>query len=657
MNNCWGDNMSSFAKANELYKQGKFQEAYDAYMALGKIFGESVVEYQLKELRKKIELTKSESIKVEPKTDPVSKSNPVKVEPKASPAQPNPIKSDSNSAKPVTENTKLVVEKKFVQQFIDQVDDYFKAMSPLKQNPLVSVIMTSHNAEKYIESAVYSLVDQSYDNIEIIIVDDCSSDRTVEILDRLTRSTKKIKHFRLNSNLGTYYAKNLGILQSKGDIIFFHDSDDICHKYRIEICVKALEDKPEAVAVRSAYARVNADDGSIVIVDGHQYKLGLITLGIKRSVFKEIGFFNCTTKASDDELFNRMRRHYTKAKIIDVSQPLYFNTMRANSLIGDMIDWKGESEIKQNFSASRANYVKSFTDVHDKSSDNFAKLFVFPTIRDLVPVDSDMTKLANPKIPVYVNVCSIPSREQKLKRVINILYNQCDHIHVYLDGYDKIPDFLKDKKIEVVLCQDKSKSIRDNGKFILLDRLVKENKDGYYITVDDDINYPIDYVNAMIKRLNYYDDKVVLGVHGVLLPKYLDRYFSSRRKVLSFYRRLEQDKLVHLLGTGTTVFRVNQFKGFSLAGLTHTGMADVFLAIECQRRSIPLITIARFDNWVSEMEKEASNLFTEFKDNDSVQTKLLTDSLVGQDVVFDNVLPSELLKKLPPFSALGFYRA
>ena len=121
-------------------------------------------------------------------------------------------------------------------------------------------------------------------------------------------------------------------------MIFFHDSDDVCHRNRIEISLQALENNPNKIAVRTAYARIDPISCNIIKVDGYDYKLGLITLGIKRSVFNKIGFFNCTTKASDDEFYNRMKSYYKKQNIIDISQPLYFNTMRAGSLISDMIE-------------------------------------------------------------------------------------------------------------------------------------------------------------------------------------------------------------------------------------------------------------------------------------------------------------------------------
>lgn len=615
----------SFSDAKKLYDDGKYDQALEAYQKIGAILGDKVVEFNINKCLDKIN-EDEKNINV------------------------NTISANTISAEYEKKNT--------VSNLIQQVNDYYKSLPKFQSNTLVSVIMTSHNSEQYIESAVNSLLDQSYQNIEIIIVDDYSQDNTIKILHRLSTTHKKVRYLQLNNNLGTYFAKNLGILHAKGDVIFFHDSDDVCHRNRIEISLQALENNPNKIAVRTAYARIDPISCNIIKVDEYDYKLGLITLGIKRSVFNKIGFFNCTTKASDDEFYNRMKSYYKKQNIIDISQPLYFNTMRAGSLISDMIEMdekQGGGGFFQKYSKSRSDYIKTFTQHQKSSMTKFVNTFVFPVIRDVLPVYEDMTKLANPTIPVYVNICSIPQRESKLKRVIGSLINQCDQIYVYLDGYAKIPDFLNHSKITVNQSTKKG-ILRDNGKFIMLEKLAASNKDAYYFAVDDDIIYPLDYVNTMIKKLNYYEDKVVIGIHGMTLPKDLDRYFSSRRKVFSFYKSLESDKLVHVLGTGTIAFNTKLFHGFQLNSFACTGMSDIFFAIECKKRHLAQIAIMRHDRWLQEMEKDTSTLFEEFKLNDSTQTNLAHKYRLNEYIDYGELnFSSALLEKLPKIPILLFY--
>ncbi|AFI46027.1 glycosyltransferase family 2 protein [Pasteurella multocida subsp. multocida] len=498
-------------------------------------------------------------------------------------------------------------------------------------NPLVSIIMTSHNTAQFIEASINSLLLQTYKNIEIIIVDDDSSDNTFEIASRIANTTSKVRVFRLNSNLGTYFAKNTGILKSKGDIIFFQDSDDVCHHERIERCVNILLANKETIAVRCAYSRLAPETQHIIKVNNMDYRLGFITLGMHKKVFQEIGFFNCTTKGSDDEFFHRIAKYYGKEKIKNLLLPLYYNTMRENSLFTDMVEWIDNHNIIQKMSDTRQHYATLFQAMHNETaSHDFKNLFQFPRIYDALPVPQEMSKLSNPKIPVYINICSIPSRIAQLQRIIGILKNQCDHFHIYLDGYIEIPDFIKNlgNKATVVHCKDKDNSIRDNGKFILLEELIEKNQDGYYITCDDDIIYPSDYINTMIKKLNEYDDKAVIGLHGILFPSRMTKYFSADRLVYSFYKPLEKDKAVNVLGTGTVSFRVSLFNQFSLSDFTHSGMADIYFSLLCKKNNILQICISRPANWLTEdnRDRDSETLYHQYRDNDEQQTQLIMEN-------------------------------
>lgn len=93
-------------------------------------------------------------------------------------------------------------------------------------NPLVSVIIPTHNRAKYLQRAVNSVLSQTFKDFEIIIVDDASSDNTKEILEELKRQGLRIKSFRLDQNRGAQVARNKGIKASCAKWIAFLDSDD-----------------------------------------------------------------------------------------------------------------------------------------------------------------------------------------------------------------------------------------------------------------------------------------------------------------------------------------------------------------------------------------------------------------------------------------------
>ncbi len=495
-----------------------------------------------------------------------------------------------------------------------------------KTAPLVSIIITSHNTELYIEACIESLISQSYPNLEIIVVDDLSTDSTPTIIQRIIRSNPGIKLIKLAANLGTYFAKNYGIKICSGKYVFFQDSDDVCHPDRISLQMDTLLKNPNTSIIRGAYSRIDPITSEVIPVNDLFSKLGLITLGIKKEVFQEIGYFNCTTKASDDEFFNRAVHYLGKKSICNLNLPLYYNTMREGSLFGDMVHWNEDGSILQKPSPARKNYVEVFQAAHkNMTMEQSSKIFTFPKIRDPLNVFPEMTKLANPAYPVIINVCSIPEREQSLERVLRGISKQCDEINVYLDRYTSIPAFLNKLGVPVKIYRSQDlPGLRDNGKFLRLSEICENRIEAYYFTIDDDIDYPADYVNTMLKNLNAYNNSLIVGVHGVTLKDNPKGYFSQRRMVHSFTRSLEKNRLVNILGTGTCAFHTSIIKYFNISEFTDSGMVDLFFAKLCITRQIPMICIARHDSWLREFNQSTSpTLFSEFKNDDSRQLKIL----------------------------------
>ena len=107
----------------------------------------------------------------------------------------------------------------------------------MNKKPFVSIIVPVFNAEKFIEATLRSIMNQTYDNFEIIAIDDGSTDRTLEILNRYNF---KVKVFQ-QKNAGPATARNRGILESKGKLLAFCDSDDIWEPNKLELQVDVFE--------------------------------------------------------------------------------------------------------------------------------------------------------------------------------------------------------------------------------------------------------------------------------------------------------------------------------------------------------------------------------------------------------------------------------
>ena len=105
---------------------------------------------------------------------------------------------------------------------------------------MVSIIVPVYNSEKYLTECLKSLLNQTYKNLDIIVINDGSKDRSEEIMESFARRDTRIRVFK-NKNHGVSYSRNLGIEKSLGRYISFVDSDDIVSSDFIEVLVDALE--------------------------------------------------------------------------------------------------------------------------------------------------------------------------------------------------------------------------------------------------------------------------------------------------------------------------------------------------------------------------------------------------------------------------------
>ncbi|MDN5341379.1 MAG: teichuronic acid biosynthesis glycosyltransferase TuaG [Oceanotoga sp.] len=104
----------------------------------------------------------------------------------------------------------------------------------MKKEPLVSIITPLYNAEKYISNTIESVINQEYNNWELIIINDCSKDKGPEIIKKYQNQDKRIKLINLEKNSGAAVARNVGIENAKGNFIAFIDSDDIWEKTKLK---------------------------------------------------------------------------------------------------------------------------------------------------------------------------------------------------------------------------------------------------------------------------------------------------------------------------------------------------------------------------------------------------------------------------------------
>ena len=106
---------------------------------------------------------------------------------------------------------------------------------------LVSVVMSAYNTEKTIAESIESILNQSYQNFEFLIIDDCSTDKTLEIIESYKKKNDKVKLFKNKTNLGLTKSLNILIEKSSGQYIARQDADDISLHHRVQEQMKLLK--------------------------------------------------------------------------------------------------------------------------------------------------------------------------------------------------------------------------------------------------------------------------------------------------------------------------------------------------------------------------------------------------------------------------------
>jgi glycosyltransferase involved in cell wall biosynthesis len=131
-----------------------------------------------------------------------------------------------------------------------------RAMSPntATEQPKVSVVITAYNREQYIAQAIESVLGQTFSDLELIVVDDCSSDRTATIAQSYAPDPR-VRVYVNECNLGQFPNRNHAATLARGAFLKFHDSDDLLYPHCLEVMVGALESESRAAIAVSCFKR------------------------------------------------------------------------------------------------------------------------------------------------------------------------------------------------------------------------------------------------------------------------------------------------------------------------------------------------------------------------------------------------------------------
>jgi len=225
----------------------------------------------------------------------------------------------------------------------------------------ISVIMTAFGMNDLLPGAIDSILAQTHESLELIVVDDCSPDGTFDYLQERARADERLRPLQTAKNGGTYRAKNLGLLHSQGAYIGFMDSDDYSVPQRIEAQLREFKKHPNLAIVSHGHLRVD-ENSNILFKRARALRMAHISPLVPRRVVDAVGFFDRVRVGADSEYIKRIETLFGSKNHLELESPLMVVASHAESLTGGgpfQMSWRGSFQV-------RMQYSSLFTDWHQK---------------------------------------------------------------------------------------------------------------------------------------------------------------------------------------------------------------------------------------------------------------------------------------------------
>ncbi len=248
---------------------------------------------------------------------------------------------------------------------LDQVDCRVDEEEFINNGELVSVIVPLFNAEQWIETALRSLAAQTWRNLEVIVVDDCSTDNSLVEARKFAAKDDRFKIIASDVNRGAYGCRNLGMEVAKGHFITVHDADDWSHPRKIQLQIEHLRANPSTVANLSQCARIE-EDLTFFAQFGREIlrQNSSALLFEKDTVFSKLGYWDEVKFGADTEYHHRIQATFgaDSAPIARLGL-LSLTRYHSASLTGG-----GKNSTVRGIVGARRDYVRKFTDWHNQNS-------------------------------------------------------------------------------------------------------------------------------------------------------------------------------------------------------------------------------------------------------------------------------------------------
>ena len=481
-----------------------------------------------------------------------------------------------------------------------------------QSSDVVLVLIPAYNAEFTIYDSIHSVLNQTHKLVEIVAIDDCSRDKTFEILKKEEEKHINIRVFKTPKNMGTYNAVNYGLhfaQQSNFGFFTIHGADDLMFPEKIKLQLEKLKAE-DGLACRAGYARVDYHTKAQI----KSSRVGHSTVIYSKRAFHDLGYYDHTRFGGDTEYLERFISYYGNEKIVDVKKILTIAYFANTNLTANNPD----------DSQRRIAYVKQFEQKHInmKILNDF---YVENPIENQINTSFNQTNkqgfFRKSFNMVVAGVASLLERKDALKDTVESILPQVDKLIVYQNGYKEKFDFLNHRKIEIFSSLDTNIDMGDAGKFYRVDHY----QNCYYFSIDDDLIYSSDYISVMIDALKKYENRIIVTCHGRIFKPNPKSYYKDN---LSVYRCLDDvasEDFIHFGGTGVMAFHTGTVK-INFGYFKAPNMADIWLGLYARENNIPIKIIPHKAGWIKHSNKINLNqtVLRKLKNQDGIKNELIT---------------------------------
>ena len=241
---------------------------------------------------------------------------------------------------------------------------------------------------------------------------------------------------------------------------------------------------------------------------------------------------------------------------------------------------------------------------------------------------------------VIIGMAAVPRRLNRLPHVVASVIDQCDLLHIHINGPADVPAFLLDHpKISVSRSKE---NLGDAVKFLIANRY----SEGYFFSIDDDIIYPENYVDKMIETLSAHDGHAIACAFGLIFDSFLCvESFMHRTCTFGLGSEVPCERRVMLCGTGTFACELSVFR-MTMANCPYPNMADVWTSCKAAREGISIVCVEQKKDWLLPILDE--NLGQAICNNNpfavqriAVKNNLETFKRIYRDIIchFNGIIP------------------